>query len=101
MKKMRLDTEALVVESFDPGNGLARPGTVHAHQPSYGESCTCVDCGNSGLLYSCDFTQCPSGCEIVACGTYDLCGEMTQQASCPLTCGGCGSAQTCISCPTG
>jgi hypothetical protein len=43
MEKLRLDVDALRVESFDAGEERAVRGTAHAHQVS---ECSCVNtCG--------------------------------------------------------
>ena len=72
-KKIRLNVDGLVVETFDVAGQEDRRGTVLAHQPTYEASCTCVDCGESGYWYSCFDTNCPSACAIIYCDTYDYC----------------------------
>jgi hypothetical protein len=88
MSKLLLNPEALVVETFDVErtSSVAR-GTVHGRQPTYGESCTCVDCGPTGFIYSCQDTQCPSGCAIITCDTYEQCVNPTNPNTCNQTCG--------------
>ena len=39
MKKLRLDPDALRIESFEASDGEARPGTVRGHEGTYGETC--------------------------------------------------------------
>jgi hypothetical protein len=99
MKKMTLDLDALVVETFDVEKDGGRLGTVVAHQPTYDADCTNADCGDSGYYYSCNGTACPSGCGVIYCNTYELCVNFTDQNTCANTCGGCGTAYTCATCP--
>jgi hypothetical protein len=95
VKKIRLDIDALVVDTFRAGPDGGGRGTVHGQQPTYGESCTCYDCGDSGFYYSCVDTNCPSGCLIILCDTYEQCVEWSNVHTCGDTCGGCGTAIGC------
>jgi len=101
MRKMRLYPEELVVETFRmEEEEKGRRGTVHANQPTYGESCTCYDCGESGYYYSCIDTNCPSGCAVIYCDTYELCGGESDIDTCLDTCGVCirtqNNVNTCV-----
>ena len=65
MKKLTLDLDTLLVESFDTDAGAREHGTVHAHEYSELGS----DCGAS--LKSCD--GCGGGSEISCGGATDPC----------------------------
>jgi hypothetical protein len=90
MKKLRLDMDALVVESFRTSeleNGL---GTVHGAQDGNVSAGGATQCGG--------VQTCGEGCRITAggpthCGGIQTCGE-----GCRPTAGGdtkCGGIQTC------
>jgi hypothetical protein len=94
MRKVRLDLDALAVESFETDGGTTkRKGTVHGHAPTLdlGETCN----GGNTCWDSCDGV----------CGTYfcatidDSCGA----ASCVYGCSslnpyGCNTCNTCQLC---
>ena len=74
MKKLRLDAEAVAVESFATERTPAEPrGTVHAEACTYGASCLCPSayyyCGDGyQTLYSCDYSkQAPCPTSIYEC----------------------------------
>jgi len=58
MRKLTLEPEALVVESFETADGARGAGTVHAHETLESE-CRC-DTGscNCGSLESCTYCGC-------------------------------------------
>lgn len=82
MKKLRLELDALRVESFDTAGGAGGRGTVQGHNVTYGESwdwpCEPVDS---------DYTADPAQCQTQA---------YTCAASCNGTCHSCNG--TCHSC---
>ena len=87
MRKLRLELDALTVETFAPADGAGARGTVHGHVSLYWEDClpseTCGDagwpCGPSeqscnGTCYehSCQPGGCGSGgCASAGCGGSD------------------------------
>jgi hypothetical protein len=76
MKKLRLDLEAVTVESFDVTHAeQGHPGTVFGHYPTRGDSCSCQDCGDSGFPYSCMETYCDGSRCVVYCNSFDLCAS--------------------------
>jgi hypothetical protein len=95
MKKMKLNVEALAVESFDTSGDAPKRGTV------FGEQCTCyTDCTCPGCN-TCD-ESCNGTCAGQhTCGGQNTCGG---QATCDATCDTCyytGCAYSCFDCPTG
>jgi hypothetical protein len=80
--KIRLDLDALAVESFATSTEMPRHGTVFARALS---DSTCVQrictCGESALYGSCEAT-CGNTCQVSCEGT------------CDQTCAGCGEAGT-------
>jgi hypothetical protein len=110
MNKLRLDLNALQVESFETAWLDSRVGTIHGAQDklSAGENTQCggvQTCGDGcnkvsgGGATQCGGVQtCGGGCPVSAgdltqCGGVQTCG-----AGCPVTAGGatqCGGVQTC------
>ncbi|HYR10567.1 MAG TPA: hypothetical protein VEQ60_22515 [Longimicrobium sp.] len=90
MNKLRLDLDALQVESFHPAALDNWEGTVHGAQDklSAGEN---TQCGG--------VQTCGDGCNKVSAGAVTECGGVqTCGAGCPPTAGGdtkCGGIQTC------
>lgn len=80
MKKLRLELDELVVESFTPEQASLARGTVHGHVSLYWEDCSPSEtCPGAG--WPCDHTQ-------------QSCGGTCYEASCaPGGCGG-GGGQT-------
>ena len=90
MKKMKLNLEALAIESFDTTHPPAKRGTVFGDQCTCPTNCTCPGCP------TCDGT-CPQTCGDSCNGT---CGG---QWTCDPTCDSCyftGCVNTCYNCPT-
>ncbi|HEX8695612.1 MAG TPA: hypothetical protein VF746_24575 [Longimicrobium sp.] len=98
MSKIRLDLDALQVESFDTTGGEKRArGTVQGNMApetyyrycgtDYG-SCFESDCGGCTDFDSC-FGSCDASC------MNGTCGENTCQASCNGTCNSCAGQYTC------
>jgi hypothetical protein len=89
-KKMMLDLDELVVESFATSGRRAARGTVHGNAIS---DTTCFQ----------DFCTCPTGsgitCEVSCDGTCDAAcpGTNTDGCSCDGTCNTCGCGATGIS----
>ena len=89
MKKLRLDLDALEVDSFQTSSLDYWEGTVHGAQDklSAGENTQC------GGVHTCG-----EGCAITAGGATKCGGIQTCGAGCPPTAGGatqCGGVQTC------
>jgi hypothetical protein len=79
MKKIRLDLDALSVESFDTSNGTDAKGTVVGHGPPT----DAVDCETVDL-------SCGSGC--FACTSPNYCGTLdTDCGTCATYCGTCNT----------
>jgi hypothetical protein len=100
MKKMKLELDALAVESFETAAVGKRTGTVHGAAqtqwytcPGYGETCnggdTCWD-------------SCAGTCRCVTFA--DSCGDVSCIDTCAMTCGNCApsvnEAHTCHGLPT-
>jgi hypothetical protein len=90
MRKLKLELDALEVESFSPESGHEAEGTVRAYLTAYYElcypgdswqdTCTCEPTCNAQSCYTCD-TGC--GSCATACGT---CGEPACTSTCnPVT----------------
>jgi hypothetical protein len=76
MRKMRLDLDALTVETFVPRVGRADGGTVLAHSGAYDTAPDfCPDFTADFNAYSCNILSCAGTCQL-SCG-----------GSCPRTCG--------------
>lgn len=92
MKKMKLDFDALTVETFETGEDAAkREGTVKAHAETLDGSPTC----NGG-------NTCWDSCDGV-CGSY-FCvpteGNSCQQVTCIWSCSTCNQSCSCVpGCP--
>lgn len=77
MRKLRLEIEEIQVESFEVADDLREPGTVHGHQPTVGDTCSCecsadgacslIDDTCSGHQYSCNHTWCQGTECIIYC----------------------------------
>ena len=112
MKKMRLDLNALAVESFEAGAPEAIRGTVHGRT---GESCTCPSgCGYCldtdpnqqggggtyvapcGATCSCQPNTCYYSCYVTQCAGHPTC--YTCNATCDRQTDGCGSCTGMPSC---
>jgi hypothetical protein len=61
MKKLRLDVDALVVETFDTAHRAARGGTVRANEQVACPQCCCCPC-----CCTCDAT-CANTCDDATC----------------------------------
>lgn len=86
MHKLKLELEALVVESFVPAVVESRPGTVHAHR-------------SGPVTDECDSCGADSACG--GCDTLNGCGGGSYTCSCPgwQTCVGaytCGGVDSCV-----
>ena len=81
MKKMKLNLDALGVESFDTSGADAKRGTVFGEQCTCYTNCTCPGC-----------PTCYASCNGTCGGT---CGENTCAASCNGTCGAATCDYTC------
>lgn len=80
MKKLRLDVDALRVESFDPVSAETRRAGVHAHMTLPTEcSCLINSCGGESYCY---------------CTGYDGC---SQQGTCAQSC----RSEPCVCVPQG
>lgn len=73
MRKLKLDLDALAVESFAASADAAAPGTVRANDESNARCNSDVSCGNT----------CVDSCGI--CGTY-LCVPTEDNATCNFYC---------------
>lgn len=80
MKKMNLDVEALVVESFETSDVRGERGTVRGH--GYTDTtcaqrvCTCPTVGNGFTCADTCQDSCGGTCWIDTCGnTCDTCGD--------------------------
>jgi hypothetical protein len=91
MRKLKLELDALAVESFAPDAEMEAPGTVRGYLSAYYElcnvgdswqdTCTCEPTCNAQTCYTCA-TNCGGSCA-TACGT---CGEPACTSTCyPLT----------------
>ncbi|MBV9109966.1 MAG: hypothetical protein JO306_11210 [Gemmatimonadetes bacterium] len=100
--KLRLDVEALAVDSFATQSPVPGVGTVRGHDVSYrcGTTNACTDnsCGAGTCYPSCDIV-----CGSYKCGgdSYPDCGSggTSCAAPCVYTCDGaasCDAANTCI-----
>ncbi|HEX8691074.1 MAG TPA: hypothetical protein VF746_01430 [Longimicrobium sp.] len=76
MKKLRLDLDALVVESFDTARGAERGGTVRANEQEYCPYCCCCPCCCTCCNTCC--ATCPATCQ-------NTCDDATC-LSCEYTC---------------
>jgi hypothetical protein len=93
MKKIRLNVDALDVESFEPGEADGRRGTVRGAQmtayyqlcydtDTWQMSCTCEPTCNAETCYNCS-VGCPTvGCPSVGCPT--LGGRTCTGFCCPM-----------------
>lgn len=73
MKKLKLEIDALRVETFEPADGAGERGTVRGHLSAYYElcnpgdtwqaSCTCEPTCNAATCYNCG----SAGCASAAC----------------------------------
>ena len=85
MKKMKLNLEALAVDSFDTTRTAVRDGTVFGEQCTCATNCTCPGC-----------PTCHESCN-GTCG--DSCyGTCAGQNTCDATCDSCYHTQCANSC---
>jgi hypothetical protein len=94
MRKLKLELDALAVESFEPDAERAAPGTVRGYLTAYYElcyvddtwqqSCTCEPTCNAQTCYTCNTCNTNCGSCATDCGT---CGEPACTSTCyhPLT----------------
>jgi hypothetical protein len=84
MKKMKLELEALQVESFVTATGGRSHGTVRGNAGSYND----LNCGIVPQTYQagCTNTGCPSVAAAGGCSAYP-CGPEASLNSCLNTCG--------------
>ena len=76
MRKLRLELDALIVESFAPADGTGGRGTVHGHVSLYWEDCQYVS-------ETCDGAGWPCGPTEQSCG--GTCYEYTCHPGCGVT----------------
>ncbi|HSU17730.1 hypothetical protein [Longimicrobium sp.] len=77
MRKLRLDLDALVIESFAPADSPPARGTVRGHVSLYWEDCSPSEtCAGAG--YPCEHTD-------------QSCGGTCYEATCAPGCGGGGT----------
>lgn len=81
MKKIRLDLDALRVESFATAEAPRRGGTVHGHAPSYFPE----PCAPTDRVTDCNDVTCAWSCNGYTC-------EPTAANTCAATCT-CASGQ--------
>ena len=98
MKKMKLNVEALAVESFDTSGDAPKRGTVFGEQCTCYTNCTCPGCP------TCD-ASCNGTCAGTCAYTCDdaTCAYTCDDASCAGTCDGCNYSDVCdtnMPCPT-
>ena len=92
MKKLTLDLDGLVVESFAAGNGAGLRGTVKGHDDI---TQNCGDTQYCTLGSSCD-GSCYASCGDPDCGSYYCTGDLSCAATqCDETCGN-SCAPTCF-----
>ena len=91
MKKLVLDLDELAVQSFETQAPGETPGTVFAREET---QTVCSDCNS---MCTCAISDC-YGCWEGPTGDYNCINSGGFQ-TCDLTCGGCGTAYTCASCP--
>ncbi|HEV7589898.1 MAG TPA: hypothetical protein VGO40_17415 [Longimicrobium sp.] len=84
MKKLRLDVEVLLVESFDLGPGAARLGTVAARSEIFVPDDGSMDCGGGGSAYTVGTCIGPTFC--CAATWKPTCNSC--EGSCGYSCGG-------------
>jgi hypothetical protein len=89
MAKLRLDLEALVVESFDTVAVAAGRGTVAAYQiadePRLSQS-NCHDCNYTilGTCLSCNEPVCTIASKTECPSCYNSCGDCGPTCACPV-----------------
>src|SRR5688572_26990042 len=93
MKKLRLELDALEVESFDVARTEPSTGTVHGHA-------TATQCNTSpdrtcAGYQTCDYKSCDGWCSVGGCTDYGTCDATC--IHCTQTCET-GCEQTCFSC---
>jgi hypothetical protein len=91
MKKIKLDVDALDVESFEPSEAKGERGTVKGLLTAYYElchegdtwqgSCTCEPTCNADTCYNCQSAGCTPACPLTQGST---CGERTCTGMCCL-----------------
>jgi hypothetical protein len=93
MRKLKLEVDALAVETFETLSAMGEPGTVRAHGPSD----TCPANNTCGANVTCG----PQTCGIRACvietDAYG-CDGGTASAGCPVATAGCPSPSGALSC---
>ncbi|HEX6747923.1 MAG TPA: hypothetical protein VF092_11585 [Longimicrobium sp.] len=101
MKKLRLDLDAIRVDTFTTTRAEGERGTVKGHVCC----CCCCPCcctGGNSCGGTCD--TCLTGCGTcqtcaTACGTCESCGTCPGQWSCDFSCYG-SCDRTCDYCPS-
>jgi hypothetical protein len=99
MKKLKLDLDALAVDSFHPEAPVDAEGTVHGEQLGVTAwlSCGRLTCGGATICGG--IQTCGQTCQLLTCGGPTVCGGIqTCGATCLITCGGptaCGGIRTC------
>jgi hypothetical protein len=92
MRKLKLDLDQLIVESFDTrARGRRQPGTVFGEQCTCYTNCSCPGCPTCDA--SCNGT-CGATCDASCNGTCDASCNGTCNNSCGGTCN-CGTLNTC------
>ena len=84
--KIKLDLDALSVESFTTSDVDAKRGTVHGHisdTTCYQRLC---DCGNSYGLYCTREITCPNTCDASCDGTCNSCNGTCFEDTCQQYC---------------
>ena len=100
MGKLKLDLDALTVETFDTTSPDESQGTIYGNQTGF--SCfphTCQLCRTIPHTH-CGWSCWVSGCN--TCGPWATCGQATCAGTCAATCAAtCQATCTCFSCHWG
>ena len=105
MKKLRLDLDAIRVDTFSTTRAEEGRGTVKGHVCCCGCCPCCCTGGNScagtcgTCLTACGTCQTDCGTCATACGTCESCGTCPGQWSCDYSCYG-SCDYTCDYCPS-
>ena len=95
MRKLKLDLDALTVESFEPSKEKSAAGTIRGYLSAYYElchegdtwqlSCTCEPTCNDQTCYNCGGS---AGCNTVGCTDFSCtCNQLSYTCPSPGYCG--------------